>query len=69
MGKVSLTSSFVVDVAHKAGYDSHGPTLSQLVPLAAEATKLSIAVRDTSSGRTGSITIPMDKVVPAPEGR
>ena len=37
VGKVSLTSTFVVDAAHKAGYDAHGPTLSQSVPLAAEA--------------------------------
>jgi hypothetical protein len=63
VGRVSVTKAFEVDAAHKPNYDSHGAMLSQAIPLAPDAVKLSIVVRDSASGRTGSLTIPLH---PAP---
>jgi len=64
LGRVAITKVFAVDVTRKSDYDSQGAILSQAIPLAAGAVKLSIIVRDSASGRMGSLTIPLEKVIP-----
>jgi hypothetical protein len=62
VGQLTVAKTFEVDAAHKANYDAQGAMLSQPLPLTPGAAKLSIVVRDAASGRTGSLTIPLDRI-------
>jgi hypothetical protein len=63
VGRVSDTKQFEISAAQKSKYDSRGVVLSQPIQLAPGATTLSVVVRDTASGRTGTLIIPLDKIV------
>jgi VWFA-related protein len=63
VGRVSDTKQFEISAAQKSKYDSQGMVLSQPIQLAPGATTLSVVVRDTASGRTGTLVIPLDKIV------
>jgi VWFA-related protein len=62
VGRVTVTKVFEIEAAQKSSFDAHGALISQPLRLAPGASRLSIAVRDTASGRTGSLTIPLDRV-------
>jgi VWFA-related protein len=59
VARVSQTSRFQVSAAGKANYDRLGPTLTHVFKLAPNAAKLVIVIRDSASGRTGSLTLPL----------
>jgi hypothetical protein len=65
VARISETKVFQIDAAYKPTFDVQGGKLTQAIPLAPGAVKLSIVVRDTASGRMGSLTIPLDKLVQA----
>jgi hypothetical protein len=60
VARISETKRFQIDAAYKGTYDVQGGKLTQAIPLAPGAVKLSIVVRDTASGRVGSLTIPLE---------
>jgi VWFA-related protein len=62
VGRQSDKKRFEITAAQKPKFDSIGMTLMQTVPMAAGAVRLRIIVRDTASGRTGSLTVPLDRV-------
>lgn len=66
VGRISSTTPFAVTSEQRAVFDNQGVTTVQTFLLRPEAVKLSIVVRDTESGRTGSLTVPLDKVIQAP---
>ena len=59
VGRISVSKTLQIDAARKQAFDSRGLIMSQDIPLAADATKLVIVMRDTASGRTGSLTVPL----------
>ena len=61
LAKFSMEQPFSITDAQKPGFDAHGASLTQTIPLIPGAAKLQIAVRDTASGRTGSISIPLNQ--------
>jgi VWFA-related protein len=60
--RFSGTKQFTIDASYKPLFDTRGVTLSQAIPLAAGAVKLLIVVRDTASGRVGSLMVPLEQV-------
>jgi hypothetical protein len=60
VGRVNGTGHFDVTSETREAFDRDGAILTQSLQLPAEAVKLSIIVRDTSSGRAGSLTVPVD---------
>ncbi len=60
VGRVSGTGHFDVPSDSRDAFDTDGATLTQSLQLPAEAVKLSIIVRDTSSGHVGSLTVPIN---------
>lgn len=60
VGRVNGTGHFDVPSDARETFDTDGATLTQNLQLPADAVKLSIIVRDTSSGRVGSLTVPLD---------
>ena len=60
VGRVSGTGHFDVPSEVREAFETDGATLTQSLQLPADAVKLSIIVRDTSSGRVGSLTVPID---------
>ncbi len=64
VGRIAAKTQFEVTFARKAKFDAQGMAFSQTMRMAEGATKLLIVVRDTSSGRTGSLTAPLDGIVP-----
>jgi VWFA-related protein len=63
VGRVSDTKKFEISAAQKSKYDSQGVVLAQPIQLAPGAVTLSVVVRDTASGRTGTLIIPLDRIV------
>jgi hypothetical protein len=57
------------EVGRVTAFESQGVTIVQNVPLAAGAVTLSIIVRDTASGRIGSLTVPLEKAGGASSGK
>ncbi|HEY3841307.1 MAG TPA: VWA domain-containing protein, partial [Bryobacteraceae bacterium] len=64
LAKFSMEQPFSVTDAQKPGFDAHGASLTQTIPLIAGAAKLQIAVRDAASGHTGSLSIDLTQVMP-----
>jgi hypothetical protein len=62
VGRQSEKKRFEITAAQKPKFDSTGVTLMQTVSMTAGAVRLRIIVRDTASGRTGSLTVPLDQV-------
>ena len=62
VGRQSDKKHFEITAAQKPKFDAMGMTLPQTIPMAAGAVKLRIIVRDTASGRTGSLTVPLAEV-------
>jgi VWFA-related protein len=62
VGKVADTRSFNLPVAKRSSYETHGVTWPIDITLVATAVQLRIVVRDTKSGRLGSLTIPLPAV-------
>lgn len=63
VGRISAVKAFDVASEAKAAFDASGVTMVQTFPLPSEATKITIIVRDTASGRTGSLTVSLDQVI------
>jgi VWFA-related protein len=63
VARISETKQFQIDAAYKQTFDIQGGKLTQAIELAPGAVKLSIVVRDMASGRVGSLTIPLEKLV------
>ncbi len=59
LSKASDTKEFQVTRESRARYDSQGIAWPQSLPLIAGATKITIVVRDSKSGRVGSLTVPL----------
>ncbi len=59
VARVSQKSNFSVGPKGKAAYDRSGPTLTHTFRQAPGAVKLMIVIRDSASGRTGSLTVPL----------
>lgn len=59
VARISQTSNFQIGPEAKPGYDRAGPTLTHTFKLAPDAAKLVIVIRDSASGRTGSLTLPL----------
>jgi len=62
VGRFSDTRQFTIDSSNKPRFDARGVTLLPSIPLVAGAVKLLIVVRDTASGRVGSLVIPLGQV-------
>ena len=62
VGRISAAPPFEIKTENLEAYQSRGVTMVQSIPLADDAVKLSIIVRDTASGRVGSLAVPLDKV-------
>jgi len=62
VGRQSDKKRFEITAAQKPRFDSTGVTLMLKVSMTAGAVRLRIIVRDTASGRTGSLTVPLDQV-------
>lgn len=61
VGRITAASPFDIKAENLAAFEIQGIAFVQAIPLAADAVKLSIIVRDTESGRVGSLTVPIDK--------
>jgi VWFA-related protein len=61
VGRQSDKKRFEITAAQKPKFDSIGITLPETIPMVAGAVKLRIIVRDTASGRTGSLTVPLHR--------
>jgi len=59
LGKVSDTKKFEFAEANRADYEQKGVAWPLSIPIASETAKLAIIVRDTQSGRVGSLTVPL----------
>ena len=59
VGRLNGTGHFGVPSDAREAFGTDGATLKQSLQLPADAVKLSIIVRDTSSGRVGSLTVPI----------
>jgi VWFA-related protein len=59
LAKVSDVKDFEVSSANRAHYDSLGVTWPFSLPLMPDAVKVAIIVRDSASGRVGSLNVPM----------
>ncbi len=64
LGRQSDRKKFEVTAAGKPAFDANGITLSQTLPVVANAARLRIIVRDSASGRTGSLTVPLNELTP-----
>jgi VWFA-related protein len=62
LARVSVTKQFELTAATKAKYDSQGITMAQDLQFVPGAVKLSIIVRDTASGRVGSLIVPLENI-------
>jgi VWFA-related protein len=62
VGRQSDKKRFEITAAQKPKFDSTGVTLMLTVSMTAGAVRLRIIVRDTASGRTGSLTVPLDQI-------
>jgi VWFA-related protein len=61
VGRITAASPFDITPENSDAFEKTGVTMVQSIPLSAEAVKLSIIVRDTDSGRVGSLTVPIEK--------
>ena len=59
LASVRQMEAFSIKPGGKADYDKRGKILSQTMRYVTGATKLVIVIRDSASGRTGSLTIPL----------
>jgi hypothetical protein len=59
LAKISDKKEFEVTADQRAQYDREGVTWPFAVPLQPGATKIGIVVRDSATGRLGSLTIPL----------
>lgn len=59
VAKISDTKEFEFNAATRQHYESDGVTWPLALPLAEGATTMKIIVRDTNTGKVGSLTIPM----------
>lgn len=59
VGRFSTTKQFTFNASYKPQFDVRGVTLSEAIPLVSGAVKLTVIVRDTASGRVGSLVIPL----------
>jgi VWFA-related protein len=59
LSKVSDTREFQITRESRASYDSQGVAWPQSLPLIPGAVKIAIVVRDTKSGRVGSLAVPL----------
>lgn len=62
VGRISATTPFQITSENRQTYENRGIVMVQSIRLAADAAKLSIIVRDSVSGRVGSLTVPLDKI-------
>jgi VWFA-related protein len=53
-GQIQMTEEM------RSRYEDRGPVMTQSIPLVAGAVKLLIIVRDSASGRIGSLTVPLE---------
>jgi VWFA-related protein len=66
LGRFSDTRQFPIDEAGKQRLAARGLTFSKAVPKLARAAKLLIVVRDSASGRVGSLAVPMEQLSARP---
>lgn len=62
VGRVSAATPFEIRSEDRETYENRGIVMTQSIRLAADAVKLSIVVRDTASGRVGSLAVPLNKI-------
>ena len=62
VGRITAASPFDITAENRAAFQSNGVTMVQSFAVAADAVKLTIIVRDTASGRVGSLTVPFNQV-------
>ena len=62
--RLSHENQFTIRPEFVEMFDAKGVTMTQVIPMAAGATKLTVVVRDTKSGRVGSLVIPLEADVP-----
>jgi VWFA-related protein len=60
LARVSQKTELHIGQAGKADYDRRGAILTQTMRYVHGATKLILVIRDSASGRTGSLTIPLN---------
>jgi len=61
VGRITAASPFVIKPENQTAFQQDGVTMVQSFGVAADAVKLTIIVRDTASGRVGSLTVPLEK--------
>jgi VWFA-related protein len=62
VGQQSSASRFAIGPEKQVAFSRHGLTVETQLQLPAGAVRLSIVIQDTESGRTGSLTVPVDKI-------
>ncbi len=62
VGRITAASPFDITPENRAAFQSNGVTMVQSFAVAADAVKLTIIVRDSASGRVGSLSVPLIKV-------
>lgn len=65
----SHTTTLDLDPATYETFLAHGMNGNKLLPVVPKAERVRVVVRDDSTGRTGSVTVPLDRVFPHPQGR
>ena len=60
LARASGTKEFEVPASSRVQFDAHGLDWAQSLPLAPDATRITIVVRDAKSGRTGSLSLPVN---------
>jgi hypothetical protein len=59
LSKISDTKTFGVSAAQRAVFDSNGVAWSISIPFVEGATKIVMVVRDSKTGRVGSLSVPL----------
>ncbi len=62
VGRISATSPFDIKPENRDAFQTNGVTMVQSFAVPADAVKLTIIVRDSGSGRIGSLSVPLDAV-------
>jgi len=65
VGRISASKAFDVTPTTRDSYEVNGVALLQSFQLAPDAVKLAIIVRDSASGRTGTLSVALNAVTPS----
>lgn len=67
LAKISDTREFEVPASGRVEYDTKGVAWPLAIPIVSGGAKIRIVVRDTNSGRIGSLALPLSGLTPITE--